>query len=263
MSVKSKPSDPVLPGFASYYNYTKDIPTRFVIVSKQSNQVVGEFTTSDGIFVTHQLNSYEKDGLMYLDMLTYHANIYALLTIKNIVEKPTTPIDTHVERFVIDMSDWSLVKRIDLYPSAEFKTVEFSTINYEHYSSKPYKYAYMTGLNPAVTTLIKLNVETNKAVYWGPHDGLLPSEPIFIPSPNAVDEDDGVIVTNVLDTNTSKGIVVVLDAKSFTELGRAVSSELMPFGLHSRFIARKFERRSRHSLLRFLSDSSVHKVTRV
>jgi hypothetical protein len=37
---------------------------------------------------------------------------------------------------------------------------------------------------------------------------------------------------------TVTGMLVALDAKTMKELGRAKSPELMPFGFHSRFIAR-------------------------
>ncbi|XP_077862970.1 beta,beta-carotene 15,15'-dioxygenase-like, partial [Saccoglossus kowalevskii] len=86
-----------------------------------------------------------------------------------------------------------------------------------------------------------LNVETKEAIYWGPYDNLLPGEPIFVSTPGAVDEDDGVILANVLDTESATGMVVILDGKTFTEIGRAISPELMPFGLHSKFIQQKVD----------------------
>ncbi|XP_077865083.1 uncharacterized protein LOC144350903, partial [Saccoglossus kowalevskii] len=147
---------------------------------------------------------------------------------------------TVVERFVVDMNDWTLIDRIDLYPSG-YQVVDFSTINYYNYNTKPYTYAYMAGLDPVPNTVIKLNVETKSALYWGPYDGLITSEPIFVPTLDAVDEDDGVVLVDVLDTHTETGMVIVLDAKDFSEIGRAISPELLPFGLHSKFVAQKVE----------------------
>ncbi|XP_077990568.1 beta,beta-carotene 15,15'-dioxygenase-like [Glandiceps talaboti] len=242
---RSEPSTPPGPFFKDNYEFSKTTPTRFVIISRSTNEVVGEFSTPDGLFITHQLNSYEEDGFMYLDMLTYHSNVYWHMYMDELLGGPVSGLQdntrTQVERFKIDMSDWTLEERIDLFPTRDEEVVEFSTVNYDLYNGKPYQYSYMVGLDPIPNSLIKLDVKSKTAVYWGPYDGLIPGEPIFVPSPDAVDEDDGVIIANVLDANVGKGMIVVLDGKTFKELGRALSPEGMPFGLHSKFIPRKFD----------------------
>ncbi|XP_070533681.1 beta,beta-carotene 15,15'-dioxygenase-like [Ptychodera flava] len=231
---------PPEPFFKTKTEYSETSPTRFVVISRSTRNVVGEFSTPDGLFVTHQLNSYEKDGMMYLDMLTYRGDAYGHFYIKNLL-KGSKGLRTRVERFVVNTSDWSLTERKELFPKRDHDLVEFSTINYQSHSGKPYKYAYMIGLDPAPNVLIKLNVDTGEANYWGPYDDLIPGEPIFVEKPGSSAEDDGVILANVLDTNTGKGMVVVLDGKSFAELGRAISPELMPFGFHSKFIEKAFD----------------------
>ncbi|XP_070556237.1 beta,beta-carotene 15,15'-dioxygenase-like [Ptychodera flava] len=236
----SNPLDPEMPFFLGNWQFSDTKPTRFVIISRSTNQVVGEFSTPDGLFITHQLSSYELDGKMYLDMLTYQGNIYWHFYIDELMAGPRG-MRTRVERFVVDMSDWSLEERVELFPSRDHELLEFSTVNYQYHNAKPYKYAYMVGFDPLPNVLIKLNVDTGESVYWGPYDGLLPGEPIFVATPGSTSEDDGVVIANVLDSNAEKGMVVVLDAATFTELGRVISPEVMPFGLHSKFIHQDFE----------------------
>ncbi|XP_077864610.1 uncharacterized protein LOC102804548, partial [Saccoglossus kowalevskii] len=115
----TEPDDPIMPFFLYNYNFTTDLPTRFVVISRDTNEVVGEFSTPEGLFITHQGES-----------------------------------RTVVERFVVNMSDWTLIERIDLYPSG-YQMVEFSTINYDLYNAKPYRYAYMVGFDPVPNSLIK------------------------------------------------------------------------------------------------------------
>lgn len=43
-------------------------------------------------------------------------------------------------------------------------------------------------------------------------------EPRFIPNPNGVDEDDGLILTTVYDFDNQKSSLVIIDAKSMTTL---------------------------------------------
>ena len=52
--------------------------------------------------------------------------------------------------------------------------------------------------------------------------GYFPSEPVFVKNPNSSEEDDGVILSSVINLNPEDPIfLLVLDAKTFTELGRA------------------------------------------
>jgi torulene dioxygenase len=58
---------------------------------------------------------------------------------------------------------------------------------------------------------------------------------VFVAAPDAVAEDDGVILTVALDARTGTSALVVLDAASFTETGRAVLPQHVPFGFHGHF----------------------------
>lgn len=48
-------------------------------------------------------------------------------------------------------------------------------------------------------------------------------------------EDDGVILSVVLDANTGNSFLLVLDAHSFEELGRAEVPHHISFGFHGEF----------------------------
>ncbi|XP_035767264.1 beta,beta-carotene 9',10'-oxygenase-like [Neolamprologus brichardi] len=70
------------------------------------------------------------------------------------------------------------------------------------------------------------------------HPGQYPSEPVFVPSPNATEEDDGVIMSVVITPDEDKStFLLVLDAKTFEELGRAVVPVNIPYGFHGTFNA--------------------------
>lgn len=63
-----------------------------------------------------------------------------------------------------------------------------------------------------------------------------PGEPIFIPDPNGTEEDDGVVLSVVLDGKVGTSMLVVLDARDMSELGRAVMDTPFPFGFHGSFV---------------------------
>ncbi|WP_199336987.1 carotenoid oxygenase family protein [Oscillatoria sp. FACHB-1407] len=47
-----------------------------------------------------------------------------------------------------------------------------------------------------------------------------PGEPVFVAAPNATSEDEGVVLSVVLDTQTENSFLLVLDAQSWNELAR-------------------------------------------
>lgn len=112
-------------------------------------------------------------------------------------------------------------------------TMELPTFN-PRYATKPSRYIYGVsdrGNSTFLDGLIKFDTLTQTAEARIVH-AQSPGEPIFIPDPDGVDEDDGVLMSVVLDGTQGKSYLLVLDAKSFTEIGRAEMEIAFPFGFH-------------------------------
>jgi beta,beta-carotene 9',10'-dioxygenase len=58
-----------------------------------------------------------------------------------------------------------------------------------------------------------------------------------VATPGAADEDDGVILSVVLDANKAASFLLILDASTFRELARAEVSHHIPFGFHGNYFA--------------------------
>ncbi|XP_075695865.1 carotenoid-cleaving dioxygenase, mitochondrial-like [Rhinoderma darwinii] len=118
--------------------------------------------------------------------------------------------------------------------------MEFPQINYAKYNTKKYRFFYGCSSQHIVgDSLVKVDVETKKAKIWK-EDGYYPSEPIFVPYPNSVEEDDGVILSPVLTPDQHKNtFLLILDAKDFTEIARAEVPVNIPFGFHGIFVPQK------------------------
>lgn len=118
--------------------------------------------------------------------------------------------------------------------------LEFPQINYAKYNTKKYRYFYGCGFQHSVgDSLIKVDVETKRAKVWK-EDGYYPSEPIFVPYPDSVEEDDGVILSAVLTPHQDKNIfLLILDAKDFTEIARAEAPVQIPYGFHGIFVPQR------------------------
>ena len=66
-------------------------------------------------------------------------------------------------------------------------------------------------------------------------DHLYPGEPVFVPAPDAAGEDDGIVLSVALDADQGRSTLLVIDARSFTELARAQVPHAIPFGFHGQF----------------------------
>ncbi len=113
---------------------------------------------------------------------------------------------------------------------------ELPRINYAR-NGKPYRFAY--GLTPAADggwtdTVLKLDLETSHAKTWHEH-GAYPGEPVFVAPPGASREDDGVLLSVVLDVEAGSSYLLVLDAQDLTERARARVPHHIPFSFHGQY----------------------------
>ncbi|KHN95230.1 carotenoid cleavage dioxygenase 1 [Metarhizium album ARSEF 1941] len=102
-------------------------------------------------------------------------------------------------------------------------------------SGKRYRYVYGTcnrGLGFWMDAIVKTDVETRDALIWSGPIGHTPGEPIFVPRAGGTDEDDGVILTVVLDGSAQTSYLLCLDGKTLQEVGRAETDFPIPIGLH-------------------------------
>ena len=61
------------------------------------------------------------------------------------------------------------------------------------------------------------------------------NEPLFVQAPGTTEEDEGVVITIVLDATSGKSRVVVLDAQSLELIAHAELPQRVPFYFHGQF----------------------------
>ena len=100
--------------------------------------------------------------------------------------------------------------------------------------TKKHRYMYGTGDTGKSTfmdSLVKYDAETRTALRWSRH-GQTVGEPIFVAGPAGTEEDDGVLLSVVLDGPLGKSYLLVLDARTMEEVGRAHVDGAVGFGFH-------------------------------
>ena len=85
--------------------------------------------------------------------------------------------------------------------------------------------------------IAKTDWKTGKFITWQPDNGeSCPCEPVFIEAPNAETEDDGVVLTIVVDKKGSHSILIALDGRTLREVARADMPQVYGMGPHGSFI---------------------------
>ena len=88
---------------------------------------------------------------------------------------------------------------------------ELPRIDYGRHNGRPYRYVYGAGSGDWMDRVVKLDVESGETLRWE-QDGCYPGEPVFVRRPDGEAEDDGVLLSLVLDAEARRSFLAVLDA---------------------------------------------------
>ncbi|PWY86075.1 hypothetical protein BO70DRAFT_334078 [Aspergillus heteromorphus CBS 117.55] len=114
---------------------------------------------------------------------------------------------------------------------------ELPTLN-PKYVTRKHRYVYTVsdrGESTFFDGIMKFDTETQEALLWA-HHAQSPGEPIFVADPDATSEDDGVLLSVVLDGLTGKSYLLCLYARNLVELGRASVDGPVAFGFHGQHV---------------------------
>jgi torulene dioxygenase len=119
---------------------------------------------------------------------------------------------------------------------------ELPTIN-PAFTTKPHRYIYLAcdrGRSSFFDGLVKIDTKTQEGLYWDNPKGHTPGEAIYIANPEAAEgpdgEDDGVLLSVVLDGTKGKSYLLCLDARTMREVGRASLQCVVGFGFHGQHV---------------------------
>jgi carotenoid cleavage dioxygenase-like enzyme len=192
--------------------------------------------SAEPIFAFHHINAYEEEGEIILDLAAYHdESIVGALYLDQLrTEAGTVPL-AKLRRYRISLDGDSVSRE-----AVADLIVELPRINYRACNMRRHRFVFgvsRTGATHGVyDSLVKTNLESGESKEWS-EERCFPGEPVIVASPDAVAEDEGVVLAVVLDANQQKSFLLVLDAHSFEEVARAQVPQHIPFGFHGQFYA--------------------------
>lgn len=222
--------------FIRNYRWEAERGTRFHVIDKDTCEVV-KTVRAEPFFAFHHVNAFEQDGQLCVDIVAFpDASVIDDLYLNKL--RAGAPVMTagKLTRFTINLSGDEAVTSRSLADAS----VELPRFNYRDNAGLPYRYVYAAGNTPGATFFDQLNridLETGETAPWF-EANCYPGEPVFVPRPGAQEEDDGVILSVVLDAGAGHSFLLVLDAANFTELARSSVPHPIPFGFHGNFFRR-------------------------
>jgi beta,beta-carotene 9',10'-dioxygenase len=212
------------------YKWKPELGTRFTLVDRATGEATGGFQT-DACFAFHHVNAYEDGGEVVVDMCVFEdAGVIEDLYLERLREgKPVAAPE--LARFRLGVADRS-VKRERLADGE----IELPRINYGRCNERPYRYVWgnANGDSGWLQRIVKIDTADGATLSWD-EPGCYPGEPVFVARPGAEREDDGVLLSVVLDAGAESSFLLVLDAADLGELARARVPHHIPFGFHGQF----------------------------
>ena len=211
------------------YRWKPELGTRFHLFDRVTGKRSGPFE-SEARFAFHHVNSYEDGGEVVADICTFpDATIVEDLYLENLrAGKPVA--QPRLERFRISPRAGTVaIEQLVEEP------IELPRINYGRCNERPHRYVWGVGSRGGwLDRIVKADVAEGTSSVWS-EEGCFPGEPVFVAAPGAEREDEGVLLSVVLDGHKGSSFMLVLDAGSLEELARAESPHHIPFGFHGQF----------------------------
>lgn len=193
--------------------------------------------TADPFFAFHHVNAYDdEDGSVVIDLVAYDdASVIESFYLHRLSEPDVRIPRGTLRRLRIPLTgpDGRLHAE-ELSPTGiELPNIDYGALN----TSPDLRFVYGVGVRGDrgfYDQLVKIDVDARTTATWHEED-CYPGEGVFVGRPGREAEDDGVVLSVVLDAARGTSFLLVLDAGSFTEVARAQLPHPVLLGYHGQF----------------------------
>ncbi|CAG7827336.1 unnamed protein product [Allacma fusca] len=231
---------------------------RFVIVQKSTGKILKrKIQSSETFLVTHTINCYEENNQLILDVLAYpdksHVDSFLL---KSLIDggccKPKT--SGTIKRFILPLTEnfeGRFGSEVTVRPDNTMIVkagcmskpgLQYAVTINPNYRFRKYRFAYgISGFSldgPYASKITKIDLTTGEEIAWTLGVDCMFGEIIFIPHPDGIDEDDGILLSAVSSgfCNGGQRFLVFICAKTMVEIGRADFKNPLALYMHAVYV---------------------------
>jgi beta,beta-carotene 9',10'-dioxygenase len=210
--------------------------TRIHVFDRASGKHVRS-ATADPFFAFHHVNAFDdEDGSVVVDLVAYDdASVIESFYLHRLSEPDVQIPPGTLRRLRVPLSGRDERLHAELLSPTG---IELPSTDYARRNTSPaLRYVYGVGVRGDrgfYDQLVKIDVEARSTLTWF-EAGCYPGEGVFVGRPGRDAEDDGVILSVVLDAERGTSFLLVLDAATFTEIARAELPHPVLLGYHGQF----------------------------
>ncbi|MBC7504364.1 MAG: carotenoid oxygenase family protein [Sandarakinorhabdus sp.] len=191
------------------------VPSRFALVPRRGG--APRWFEAAPTYVLHFLNAYEEGDEVIVDGYFQENPTPAPIENADGYGHLMAFVDEHsflprLHRWRFNLADGSTKEE-----QLDDRILEFGTIN-QKFAGHPYRYAYSTTTKPGwflFTGFVKHDMVTGESWSVQLPEGRYASEAPFAPRIGATDEDDGYLVSFIIDENRGTSECILIDCKNF------------------------------------------------
>jgi carotenoid cleavage dioxygenase-like enzyme len=217
--------------FAESYRWREGRPTRWRLFDLAGGRAVA---TCEGppLFAFHHVNAFDDGDAVVCDLVAYpDASVVRALYLDRLRDASVRVPGGRVQRWRLPRAGGRAELVAEHAPPLELPRVAAAR------DGRPYRHAYGCGAGDDghfLDRVVKLDVARGTWRHWA-SPRCYPGEPVFVGRPGGQREDDGVLLTLVLDGAEGRSALVVLDAATLAEVARAEAPHAVPAGFHGEF----------------------------
>ena len=220
----------------------REIPSRFALIPRYGTADQIRWFEAEPTYVLHWLNAYEEGDEVILDGYFQEDPTPKPLPDAGEHGHLMSYLDEHSFKSRLHRWRFNLATGETKEERLDERIVEFGMIN-QRYNGRKYRYAYSTTSKPGwflFNGFVKHDLETGESVEYTLPDGVYASEAPFAPRVNAVDEDDGYLVSFIIDENRGRSECILIDAKKLADgpVCRIALPHKMSSGTHAHWVER-------------------------
>jgi Lignostilbene-alpha,beta-dioxygenase and related enzymes len=224
-----------LRGIGQCLDFSPNKSTQVILIPRDGSKALKILETKP-CFVFHHCNAWEKNGEIYVDSICYKS--FSQIDLGDDfreVDFDSIP-EGQLWRFKINLSENNVEHKL-----LESRCCEFPTLNPNNVG-EAYRYLFIgvadkPSGNAPLQGILKIDWQTGEHQVFSVAPRGFTGEPLFVPFPNGVNEDDGWLLMLMYDGAKHRSDVVILDARDLNKkpVGILHLKHHIPYGLHGSF----------------------------
>ena len=216
------------------FMFESDRASRFGIVPRHGDNSNIRWFESSPCFIFHTLNAYEEGDEVVLLACRMGSTTVLMSDVK---QGETEGESARLYRWRFNLKTGAVREEM-----LDDVTSDFPRVN-ENLLGRKTRYGYTARLTasaiPLFDGVIKYDFSSGKSETHTFGEGRYGGEAVFVPRPNATNEDDGWLITFVYDQGSNTSELVVVNAEDMTgePVARVIIPQRVPYGFHGIWIS--------------------------